>query len=300
MVIPIRSTSLLLCMAGMTSCAGRAGTDVCRPGLLFDSDRRGSPAVYHLADTSDDPKLLSQTERTEDFSRVPDWSPDRRQIVIHGRRGGIAGLFLIPCNGGNATHVANTSGASAPAWSPDGGRIAFVRNARVYTVDLRTSAVQAVPSLPDSSFYPAWSPDGSALAFVSKGALTWEIFVRRADGSVLQLTRAESDDTPSQGPSWSPDGKRLAFDRKQGGEFHLFVMNADGTGAVQLTRGRAIHARPAWSPDGRSIAFHGTQDRPAGTPLDDPRYFELYAISADGRQIHRLTANTNFDGHAEW
>lgn len=297
-VIRRRSASLF-CAVAVAACASRGRGDGCQQELLFDSDQSGRPDVYVLPDAGA-PKLLSRSEEAGDYSRVPDWSPDRRRIVVQGRRGGTDGLFLISCQGGNAVHVPNTSGAGAPAWSPDGHRLAFVKDARIHTVDLRSGVVKAVPALPDSSFYPAWSPDGSALAFVAKGALTWEIFVMVADGSVHQLTEAQSADAPSQGPAWSPDGRRLAFDRKRGNEFHIFVTNADGTATAQLTHGPAVHARPAWSPDGRSIVFHGTRDRPEGAPADDRRYFELYVMSLDGRNMRRLTTNDDFDGHPDW
>jgi CubicO group peptidase (beta-lactamase class C family) len=269
--------------------------------LVFDSDRTGAPDLYTVAAGGGQPRLLTGRRDSGDYSRVADWSPDRTRLAFQGKRGSDEGLFLIACTGGNAIWLPNTAGGGAPAWSPDGMRIAFVRQARVFLLDLRDGSVSRLIGMPDSSFYPAWSPDGSQIAFVAKGELTWEIFALdvRA-GTVRQLTRAADPGSPSQGPSWSPDGRRIAFDRKHGEEFDIHVMNADGTSPVRLTHAGGVSARPAWSPDGQSIAFHSTRDRPRTVLPGDRRYFEIYTMSADGTRAKRITRNESFEGHPDW
>src|SRR5688500_11659733 len=91
-----------------------------------------------------------------------------------------------------------------------------------------------------------------------------EIYLRHADGRVVQVTRNRSHDF---GAVWSPDGRRLAFVSNRDGDDEIFVMNADGSGQRQLTRnsrtadGAPVSDRaPAWAPDGRRLAFVSMRD----------------------------------------
>ncbi len=148
---------------------------------------------------------------------------------------------------------------------------------------------------------PAASAAGTvrpSFVFTSDRDGDLEIFVRRTDGSTVQVTRNRVDDLQAV---WSPDGSRLAVVRQVGQGTALVVMNADGTGARRLTSpvtfadGRASSdSLPAWSPDGRMIAF--TSDRASG---QEP---EIHRIDADGTDLRRLTRTEPFVGdvHPTW
>ena len=101
-----------------------------------------------------------------------------------------------------------------------------------------------------------------ALVFTSDRDGDTEIYLRKTNGTLQQLTRNRSAD---HGAVWSPDGRRLAFVSNRDGDDEIFVMNADGSGVRQLTRnGKTAHgapirdSAPAWSPDGTRIAFAAT------------------------------------------
>ena len=75
----------------------------------------------------------------------------------------------------------------APAWSPDGTRIAFTSyrdgNHEIYVMDADGRNVIRLTN--NSGWSPAWSPDGARIAFVSlgEGIFDFGIYVMNADGS---------------------------------------------------------------------------------------------------------------------
>src|SRR5436189_259123 len=136
-------------------------------------------------------------------------------------------------------------GYETPAISPDGRRIAFVRQgAGIYVMSSEgTGAVPLVfRTIGDPA--PAWSPDGSRIAFQSADG---HIFVANADGSnAVQVTRISGFSETA--PRWSPDSRRIVFARATAGS-DLLIINADGTGEVRLSTGNAAtDASPSWSP----------------------------------------------------
>lgn len=124
-----------------------------------------------------------------------------------------------------------------------------------------------------------------------------ELFLRRPDGRLEQLTRNTAAD---YGAVWSPDGARLAFVSDRDGNDELFVMSVADRVARQVTRtsnrpdGAPVGNRaPAWSPDGTELVFASTRD--GGEP-------ELYRVRADGTGTTRLTrtAETVVDHEPSW
>ena len=178
-------------------------------------------------------------------------------------------------------------GASGPAWSPDGTRIAFSSyrdaDAEIYAIDADGSDVERMTNNSVWDVEPAWSPDGARIAFSSSRN---GIYVMDADGSgVKRLTNNGSY------PAWSPDGARIAFvSDRAGGNPEIYVMNADGSDVERLTNSSGGDWDPAWSPDGTRIAFSSYRDGDA----------EIYAMDADGSNVERMTNNSAWDSSPTW
>jgi len=96
----------------------------------------------------------------------------------------------------------------APAWSPDGHKIAFIRErhdrADVEVIGVDGNGLGRLTRSGDA-LDAAWSPDGRELAFTRAGHEKVEIYVMNADGSgVRQLTHTRGGG--SSDPAWSPRG----------------------------------------------------------------------------------------------
>ena len=171
-----------------------------------------------------------------------------------------------------------------------------------------------------------WSPDGTRLAFVKQGEPTGaQIFVRHmdAEGAVTQVTRLESG--PGN-LTWSPDGKWIAFTatvpvtpawrtsipaKPEGANWvappkivdrlhyrsdwagytdqgynQIFVVDAAGGTPIQLTHGPWNHGQIAWSQDGRSILFSSLRVPDAEHVW---RESEIYAVDVASKQVRQLS-----------
>ena len=76
---------------------------------------------------------------------------------------------------------------AAPAWSPDGRKLAFVSdrdgNSEVYVMNANGSGQRNLTRNPAYDADPAWSPDGRKIAFVSNRDGNYGVYVMNADGS---------------------------------------------------------------------------------------------------------------------
>lgn len=176
----------------------------------------------------------------------------------------------------------------SPAWSPDGTRIAFERNRKIFIINSDGGALRQMTRSGTPDVQPAWSPDGTRIAF-ARGLLKHEIFAKRVDGTgLVNLTRNAADDTE---PSWSPDGTRIAFTSNRTGHYGIFVMNADGSGETELTAAPAEDGAPAWSPDGTRIAFSRRLDYQS---------YDIFSMTAEGEAQKNLTTHGGYNLEPSW
>jgi Tol biopolymer transport system component len=78
------------------------------------------------------------------------------------------------------------SAQPAQAWSPDGERIAFVRQAELYVINADGSGQRLLANATETVDLPAWSPDGEKIAFpcpAAPGAVGTDLCVMNADGT---------------------------------------------------------------------------------------------------------------------
>ena len=195
------------------------------------------------------------------------------------------GLYVVNVDGSGKQHLTSAR-YSTPAWSPDGGKIAFGVGSNVWVMNADGSEPLNLTPQPGADSDPVWSPDGRRIAFVRDN----DIWLMNADGSGQR--RLARHAWLSSAPTWSPDGRKLAFGSETAtapfgvSTPDIHVVNADGSGQRNLTRNPAHDSDPAWSPDGRKITF--------------VRNFEIYVMNADGSGQQNLTRNPAHDLAPAW
>jgi Tol biopolymer transport system component len=194
-------------------------------------------------------------------------------------------LLTVGADGSGLTEIARD--ARAPAWSPDGRRIAYLIHgandlggASGVTISSPDgSAAVRVGALSEGNVAPVWSPKGGELAFAggTKEISRQAVFVVRADGTRRRRLASGQD------PSWSPDGRRLAFIDN----CRLLTIGRNGKGKRRLSRNGELVVAEAWAPKGNLIAYvAGTNPRDCGPAA--PGNLRLETVTADGKRVRIL------------
>lgn len=148
------------------------------------------------------------------------WAPDSRRIVYGAFRDGSEHLYLYDFNHGKETQLTDGAGEdTAPAFSPDGKSLAFLRDGReLELLDLASKRLRTLATghldlhRPLQSDRPlAWSHDGRFIAVLEWGNRMFRnaVAVNVADGKTIALSGLAN--TFSDDVTFSPDGKTFLF-----------------------------------------------------------------------------------------
>jgi Tol biopolymer transport system component/tRNA A-37 threonylcarbamoyl transferase component Bud32 len=196
-------------------------------------------ALEQLAVAGEDayfPSVSTRGDRLAFVRELRDWSLSKRVLNVPGEA-----PASIPFASSPRIDL-------DPAFSPDGGKLAFVSESggtrELWVSSAAGGELRQLTSLrgPEAG-KPSWSPDGRFLAFHGSG-----INVIPAGGGPL---RKVSDD--GEMPSWSADGRWIYFRRVRGGRFYVWKVPAEGGTAVQAIASEASVALEA--PKGADLYF---------------------------------------------
>ncbi|MEW5957622.1 MAG: hypothetical protein AB1801_07860 [Chloroflexota bacterium] len=201
-------------------------------------------------------------------------------------------IYVMNADGSGPTPISpEGTDDTAPIWSPNGQKIAFVSfrdgNREIYIMDADGQNAVNITRHPADDWTPSWSPDGTKLAFSSIRTGGWEIYgvdlvcLSAPETCPDNLTQLTSDDNGNILPVWSPDGTRFAFNSKAGGNWDVFTMAANGADLRQITTDPANDLAATWSPDGTQLAFESNRDGNV----------EVYVIDANGQGPARNVTN---------
>jgi TolB protein len=196
----------------------------------------------------------------------PSAAPDGSSVAFQRAMAGPEGprppfIYVIPLDGSKPEHrlTAATTPEIDPAWSPDGRRIAFARQAGGHfdLFSCRTNGsdlVRVTDTRGVDELSPAWSPDASEIAFsryengLERGS--GDLWIAAAGGGREQMLLGDEHDYDAA--AWSPDGKRIALLK----DSLVAVVHAGGGVPRPLTpAGDLKESHPSWSPDGTRLAF---------------------------------------------
>jgi len=300
---PSHETGYAILQAGSTEPEGHIIPDGAQPPYSYFGlgpsrspgwSPDGSLLIYHIyrgdaLSSGGETRVVNVTTGDEIAldGRFVAWSPGGAQLLyaksseppptIPDSEGSALLDFYIVDRGGS---VSQRVGAGyAAAWSPDGGRIAYVdadQTLTVYhlTTARRTSLIEPgllhralgfTPSFVPSHTAPfilAWSPDGDWIALGvtdlgDDGPQAGAVLL--AQDNKIHLLRREQGGIYDL--AWAPDGRRLRV-LSVGQGFSTIILERDGSVLV-----RADVALASWSPDGRYLAVHRFSEEGAGLEM---------------------------------
>jgi len=221
--------------------------------------------------------------------------PRDRVVAYTAEAAGSRQLFTLSLRGTGTPPVqvtASEKAVSDPHWSPDGRRLAFVRDDEIWIVEADGSRLTKVVAKPGGGREPRWSPDGRRLAFISRRRGWSQVWL--IDAPVPRRGRPQRDPrapvaTPLtvagfdvDGLAWSPDGNVLAVTGQQApddlttSQIALVDVASGESRIVAGTRSHDTGAR--WAPDGSLLYLS-----------DEDGWFQVIRRSADGRDRIAVT-----------
>jgi TolB protein len=146
----------------------------------------------------------------------------------------------------------------APAWSPDGKKLALTLggssgNPDIYVLDLGTQNLTRITDDPAIDTEPAWSPDGRSVYFTSD----------RAGGPQIYRIGVNPGDKPKRitfggnynaRPRVSPDGTQLAMVTLDSGNYRIAVQDIS-SGTVRVLSKGHLDESPSFAPNGATLIY---------------------------------------------
>jgi Tol biopolymer transport system component len=241
--------------AGKPLIKGPGGMDIRQ--LPFQSGNRISP---------DGKTLISSAWTPADTGGVPEWPNSK-----------IWRIALDRTESKQITHEQGRVADMCPSWSPDGGKIAFLRVSLTdgplvfdkTTLNVLGSSGGELRTLISESdrwiFSPVWSPNGKMIAYLTKDKkasgetpMARTLNVIDVETGAVRVLGEVPNAQPNIELAWSPDSKRIAFhDEKV-----IKVMNVDN-GAIEEIKTNLVDVviwHLDWSPDGGQFVFSGGND----------------------------------------
>ena len=177
----------------------------------------------------------------QDITRIrfisdPQLSPDGRRVAFvvttlsEDQDEYLSNIWMVDTTGGEPRRF--TTGPkrdTAPRWSPDGSRLAFIsereakQKAQLYVMPANGGEPMWLTTLANGVTHPVWSPDSSRLAFVSRVG-GWQEPEDEAERQKSKPARAIT------ALKYKYNGEGFTYDKRP----HIFVVSADEIGRAHV------------------------------------------------------------------
>jgi dipeptidyl aminopeptidase/acylaminoacyl peptidase/CubicO group peptidase (beta-lactamase class C family) len=221
---------------------------------------------------------VTRRQRIDDLTTFavpeqPALSPDGSQVVYVLRTSDAAAdavvraLWRVGAREGEPEQLTRGQADVAPAWSPDGSKIAFLRAQdgppQLWLLPAAGGEPEQLTSLPLGAGAPLWSPDGSRIAFAAP-------VDSRADAGEDDQARARRAGAPIEADrlDYQADGTGLLRSIRK----HLHVLEVDSRQCQQVTSADWHAGDPAWSPGSDRLAFAAATAPDADLTAREPVY----------------------------
>lgn len=187
------------------------------------------------------------------------WTPDGSTLALVVGRATGTSLWTVNLETKNV-NLLYRGYCSAPAYSPDGSRLALaIPDVKSdFTIEMIDPVARKSEHLTVQTFdgkQILWSPDCKRLYFAGGGKKEPSLWCINADGT--GLTRLTPAGLQPDGFTLSPDGKTLAFSAssKQSYAPELYEIDVATKRSRKLTTSHSAAWSPIWAPDGRRLAY---------------------------------------------
>ena len=197
-------------------------------------------------------------------------------------------IMLVDLGSGSCKEVTDGEKDSAPKFSPDGSRLAFLRSvdgdpAQVWAMAADGGETKQLTQAAKGVFDYAWSPDGKTM--VVCGDVDPEESDQDAQDKLPRVTVVRRVRYRYDTLGWRGDS-----------HFHLSVLDLESLESRQITDGDWDDTAPVWSPDGSQIAFmSGRRD-----DRDILALSEVYTVPAAGGEPKLMSEGLFSVGALTW
>lgn len=301
------STETDLSLVQLTQDDGRDVNPVWSPDgarIAWETDRDGTAQIWVMNADGSDQHPVTQGPAIHGWAR---WSPDGTRLAYWGYdpESGVHAISTAMPDGGDVRMIAESEEPlDRPAWSPDGGHVAWAGqtdgNWDIYLAEAGGGPSRRLTFDAQMETNPLWRPgDGAFIAYkVAPNKaynLTIENFLDVREGFDAPTVRVWDGIKSIQMNDWSPDGGRIAYTAEivtnASGEdrvsYLAVVEDVSFTGAktsgtpVILSAHNTLGDRgPVFSPDGKRVAFWAWDKSYRAT---------LWLAGSDGSGLRQLT-----------